>query len=156
MDTTVGDDFLGLHDQLTTWVLFLMVVVVLAFLILTNALLLITWPSTCSVQLPYDGWYKQTSSLYLALRVFLATDLGNEDVSHCSLEYLAGYGSRFIIGWGRSNILEHSMYTFHNWMVSEMHGSCGWDFWNSSLSMCECEVDKDNFLKFNFDVKFNR
>jgi len=42
MDTTVGDDFLGLHDQLTTWVLFLMVVVVLAFLILTNALLLIT------------------------------------------------------------------------------------------------------------------
>jgi len=152
MDTSVGDDFLGLHNQLTTWVLFLMVVVVLAFLILTNALLLITWPSTCSVQLPCDGRYKQTSSLSLALLVFLPLDLGSEDVSHCSLEYLAGYGSRFINGWGRSSILQHSMYTFHNWMVRCMAA----DFWNSSLSMCECAVNKDNFLKFNFDVKFNR
>lgn len=38
----------------------------------------------------------------------------------------------------------------------EMHGSCGWHFWKSSLSLCECEVNKDDFLKFNFDVKFDK
>jgi len=73
MDTTVGDDFLGLHDQLTTWVLFLMVVVLLVFLILTNALVLITRPSTCSIQPPYGGWHKQTSCLSLALHAYFAT-----------------------------------------------------------------------------------
>ena len=44
----------------------------------------------------------------------LLPDVDSENVSHCSLEYLANYGNRFIMGEGRSNILQHNMCAVHN------------------------------------------
>jgi hypothetical protein len=96
MDSTVGDDFLGLRDQPKTCVVFLIVVVLLAFLILTNALFLITWPALFNHCMVGDVHKPQVYLLHFMPS--LPPNLGIENVSHCSLEYLASYGSRFIMG----------------------------------------------------------
>jgi hypothetical protein len=46
-------------------------------------------------------WVGDVNKLKVYLLHFmpsLTPDLGSEDVSHCSLEYIASYGSRFIMG----------------------------------------------------------